>query len=192
MWKVEDGGKPSRTTVNVGFYDQPNAAPESDCPTGCLDAADARLLDSVFYAGDIWTTHATAASATVGRSVVRIYGVDAKTGAVTTRTYGATGISCFDPSLSIRPSTGFGALVYTRSSPTQNPVIKVAARINGVWQAAVTAKASSAPYHGNKARHRWGDFAGASPDLGGDRVWTFSEYATGTKTWATWIARVDG
>ncbi len=176
-------------TVSVPSNSAPPSAPSKSGST--LDTLDARLMNSVYRNGSVWTTHAINVS---GRSAARWYQID-PIAKVTQQvgTISDSSLYYFMPSVSVN-SLGHAVMGFTGSNSTTFASCYVTGRLvsdtAGQTAPPTLLKAGEAGYSDGGSPSRWGDYSLTSVDPTDDATfWTMQEYAKTGGIWGTWIAQ---
>jgi len=176
----------SRVKVSVSPYSAPPDAPQlgSTLP---IDTIDGRLMNAVYYADHLWTTHATEHK---GASAVRVYRIFTPTStAVLSTRYDFLGRYYFNPSVTLGTTGSKTMLVFNRSSTSEYAGIWYGKLTGSRWSVPVSLKAGEGPslLIDSLGRNRWGDYAGSAPDPDGGNLWMYSQYGKTIGGWGTWV-----
>jgi hypothetical protein len=201
IWQVTGSpaaGTATRTlaaTLSISSQRTPNQA---GVPGGTVDAGDQRILDASWRNGSLWvaaTTYCDWGAQDVNGPRACLHLMEVDTSALTLRqdiTYGQSTYELMWPAVRT-DSAGNLFVVFTRSSETTQPEVRMAGRLAtdplNTLGPSVAIKTGAVNYNGT----RWGDYSSAVVDpTDPSVVWLAGEYsranAGNTFNWGTWIA----
>lgn len=171
-----------------------------------INTGDARLLDAVWRASGLWTTHTvgcTFAGDPTTRSCIRWYNINPGTNVISQqRSFGNSGSYYYYPAITAT-ATGNATIVFNRSGSTEYAGARYTGRRSTDPPNTLQGSANLASGQGcyvrldTSGRNRWGDYNGIGLDPTDERrTWIYSEYASGTSTtctnnvWGTRFGRV--
>jgi hypothetical protein len=160
-----------------------------------LDTLDGRLMNAVYQAGSVWTTHAVSNG---GRASSRFYELDPVSGTQlqlgTVRDNVNQSLYFFNPSISVN-SAGHAVLGCTGSDANTFATAYYTGRLvsdpPGEMAFPVAYKTGAGAYSAGGGTQRWGDYSLTSTDPVDGTVWTIQEHATNNPgTWGNNIAQL--
>jgi len=192
------------TLTTAAYTLAPNAQQKGSATA--INTGDARLLNAVYRASGLWTTHTVGCSwagDTATRSCLRFYAINPGSSSISQqRSYGAPRLHYYYPAITAT-STGNATVVFNRSGPDEFAGARYTGRRSTDPLSTLQGSASLAAGQGcyvrldTVGRNRWGDYNGIALDpSNSNRTWIFSEYAYGTSAtcssnvWRTSVGQV--
>lgn len=185
-------------TVQVPSYGHPQDPPQQGTSSR-PELFEARFWSCVYRNGSLWAVHHQSPNSS-GSVRARWYEFELNgwpdsgqqpTLAQSGDIFPGNGIRTFFPSIWV-DDAGNAAITCARSSPSEfismSRTVRAANDPASTFQPIEFVRESNTPFNSN----RWGDYSGTANDpaaLG--TFWGMHEYATGTSSWNTWIARYD-
>lgn len=171
-----------------------------------INSGDARLLNAIYRASGLWTTHTVActwAGDATTRSCIRWYSINPNTSAISQRgTFGASFSHYYYPAI-VASAVGNATIVFNRSGPNEFAGARHTGRRStdpvNTLQGSANLQFGQGCYVrlDTVNRNRWGDYNGAAIDpVNSLRTWIFSEYAfgnslnCGVNSWRTHVGQV--
>jgi len=197
LWQIANptaGPTLTRTAVPTSAYAlAPNADQKGGAPP--LNTGDVRILEATFRGDSVWCALTTNRNWGLGnRASVHWFQIRAAASALVQEgIYGTRAAHYFYPA-GCPDANGNFVLVFSRAGTGEFGSIGYTGRRStdplGTLQASALLKAGVAHYQAldSGGRNRWGDYNGVAADPAAPRlIWFYSEFASATNTWATWV-----
>ncbi len=185
------------TNVFVSTYYPPPNANQLGGGDPLISSNGAQIQERSYFKNDtLWAVHAIRNPNQTSHSAISFYKINVNTSSVIDDiTLGSPGYYYVFPAL-IVDKDGNVCLTYSRSSETEYIGAFYSVLKNGdpnAFSGSIPLKAGLGNYvvtYGGD-RNRWGDYMGIYLDpVDQNKFWVFTEYASGTNTWGTWVGGI--
>ncbi len=185
------------TNVSVSTFSPPPDADQLGGGNTPIESNDARISERAYFRNDtLWAVHAIRNPNQTSHSAISYYKINANTSTVIDDiTFGSLGYYYEFPALTL-DKDGNVCLTYSRSSENEYIGAYYSVLPNrdpGGYSGSIPLKEGKGNYvvtfGGNQ--NRWGDYMGVYLDpIDQNKFWVFTEYASATDTWGTWVGGI--
>ncbi len=198
LYKVNDAlGNPSISETNVMVSSYKSSTNAKQLGGGSMDVeagGSALRSEPIYQDGLLHTVHSVLSPGLDSTSSLQYVKIDVNgNSAVEDLQFGAKSYWHYYPALAVDKS-GNVVITYSRSSQNEYIGAYFTTKINsGSFEGSHLLRAGNGNYvkDYDSGRNRWGDYMGIAVDPADpDNIWMFTEYASNTNTWGTWIGEV--